>query len=172
MPKPMPHGVGLKGALTVAKVGPKQAASEPDSKLLGFVLREGECTVEISESTISVWYSWLRRPKPSTYFVSLAPGLVSDLMRLGEVERVDCDEIFQVGPGNAGTGRYIFNFERKWVRIQCEDERIIIRVRDKQEGLETELPEYAGEVARCERCNGELRTPLAKQCLHCGYDWH
>lgn len=27
-------------------------------------------------------------------------------------------------------------------------------------------------VARCSKCNGILATPLAKQCLHCGADWH
>jgi len=24
----------------------------------------------------------------------------------------------------------------------------------------------------CERCESLARTPLAKQCRHCGYDWH
>jgi hypothetical protein len=27
-------------------------------------------------------------------------------------------------------------------------------------------------IARCGECNGILATPLAKQCLHCGADWH
>ena len=27
-------------------------------------------------------------------------------------------------------------------------------------------------IVRCAECNGILATPLAKQCLHCGADWH
>lgn len=26
--------------------------------------------------------------------------------------------------------------------------------------------------AFCPRCNGKLRTGLARQCRHCGFDWH
>jgi hypothetical protein len=145
---------------------------EGDAKLLGFFLRDGECTAEISESTVSVWYSWLPRSKPSTYFISLAPGLVCQLMRLGEVQRIADEATFQVGPGTAGRGPYVFDFERKWVRIQREDERIVIKVRDQREDLKDRDPEHFGKIVRCERCNSELGTPLAKQCLHCGFDWH
>ena len=27
-------------------------------------------------------------------------------------------------------------------------------------------------IAHCSKCHGILATPLAKQCLHCGADWH
>ncbi len=27
-------------------------------------------------------------------------------------------------------------------------------------------------VNRCAKCGGLARTPLARQCLKCGYDWH
>jgi len=27
-------------------------------------------------------------------------------------------------------------------------------------------------INRCPKCNGVVRTPLAKQCLVCGHDWH
>ena len=27
-------------------------------------------------------------------------------------------------------------------------------------------------VGRCPKCDGVLRTPRARQCLHCNYDWH
>lgn len=146
--------------------------NESDAKMLAFFLREGECTAEISESSFSVWYSWLPRWKPSTYFVHLAPGLVCRLMQLGGVQRITDEVTFQVGPGTTGLGRYVFDFEEKWVRIRLEEERIVIRVRDDRQGLDDQVPEFDVKAARCERCNGELRTPLAKQCCHCGYDWH
>jgi hypothetical protein len=167
--------VGLADALAVAKGGPMRPRGQAeilDAKLLSFFLRDGECTAEISESIISVWYSWLPRPKPSTYFINLAPGLVNQLMRLGEVQRIADEASFQVRAGTAGTGPYIFNFETKWVRIRCEDARIIIKVRDRQEDLNDSDPEHFGKVVRCERCDSELRTSLAKQCFHCGFDWH
>ena len=27
-------------------------------------------------------------------------------------------------------------------------------------------------IARCRKCNGVLRTPKARQCRWCGFDWH
>ena len=167
-----PEQVGLVEALAIAGGGAMPPFSEAYFKLLGFFLREGECTAEISESKIDVWYSWLPRPKPSTYVVSLAPGLVGRLMELGGIQRIEGEAIFQVGPGSTGIGRYVFNFEKKWIRIQCKEDRIIIRVRDERKDLHDRDPEHFGKVVRCERCNSELRTPLAKQCLNCGYDWH
>ena len=161
----MPKEVGLAEARAVAEGGPMPGISEGDAKLLGFFLRHGECTAEISESTISVWYFGPRLIS-SRYLVSLAPGLVCQLMQLGEVQRIADEATFQVGPGTAGTGPYVFDFKRKWVRIRCEDERIIIKIRDKRKNLKDRDP------GRCERCNSELRTPLAKQCFHCGFDWH
>lgn len=172
MKKRISDEIGLREALVVAKSGSTTFTSEGDAKLLGFFLRKGECTAEISESRISVWYSWLQRPFPSTYFKSLAPGLVRRLLDLGEVQSIVDEAIFQVGPGRTGTGQYIFEFKQKWVRIQCEKERIAIRIRDDRKNLDDPEPKFSFETARCQNCNGELRTPLAKQCLHCGYDWH
>jgi hypothetical protein len=170
MPEPAKE-IGLTEAIAVTEGKLLPSFGEEDAKLLAFFLRDGECTSEISESKLSVWYSWLPRPKPSSYFTFLAPGLVSQLMQLGGVRSITDEATFQVGPGTAGIGRYVFKFERKWVRIRCEAKRIVISVRDKQEDLHKQ-PEHFGKVVRCERCNGELRTPLAKQCLHCGFDWH
>ena len=36
------------------------------------------------------------------------------------------------------------------------------------------LAEHADEVRfnRCSKCERIVRTPLAKQCLWCGHDWH
>lgn len=172
MSKNIPQEAGLLEALTVADGGEKPCVYEGDVKLLSFFLRQGECTAEISKSQISVWYSWLPRWKPSTYFINLAPGLVCRLMQLGGVQRIADEAVFQVGPGTTGTGRYVFDFEKKWVRILREEERIIIRTRDDKKSLNDPDPEFAVKIARCERCNGVLRTPIAKQCLHCGYDWH
>ena len=93
-------------------------------------------------------------------------------MRLGKLDRIADEATFQIGPGTTGTGRYVFDFPKKWVRIRCEDSRITISVRDERSGLNDSDPKFFSQVVRCERCNGELRTPLAKQCLHCGYDWH
>ena len=33
-------------------------------------------------------------------------------------------------------------------------------------------PKWKDEVAYCPECNKILRTSLAKQCRHCGADWH
>ena len=127
--KLMLEPVGLAETLKVANGGSIQHLDEGEFKLLGFFLRDGECTAEISDSIISVWYSWLRRPLPSRYFLSLAPGLVGELMRLGNVERIADEATFQVGPGTTDTGRDARDFHRKWIRIRCEDTRIIIKVR-------------------------------------------
>lgn len=35
------------------------------------------------------------------------------------------------------------------------------------------LKEHKNEVINnCPECEGLARTPYAKQCRHCGYDWH
>ena len=165
--------IGLVEALAVAKGEATAPTDDGDTKLLGFLFRQGECNAEISESVISVRYSWLPYPpRPSTYFCSLAPGLVRQLMELGDLQQIDDEVTYKVGPGRTGTGDYAFKFKRKWVRIQCEENRIVIRVRDKRKDLDNERPKSFGKIYLCERCNGELMTPLAKQCLHCGHDWH
>jgi len=38
-------------------------------------------------------------------------------------------------------------------------------------GLDRDMGQF-DQIVKCERCNGILRTAFAKQCLHCGYDWH
>lgn len=172
IPESKPKGIGLAEAIAVAEGGPLPSFGEGEAKLLNIFLYDGECTAEITEQTISVRFSWLKKLKPSTYFISLAPGLVSRLMQLGDVRRIADEATFQVGPGTAGIGRYAFNFEHKWVRIRCDAKRILIWVRDKEEHMNDELKYVDEVVVRCERCNSELRTPLANQCLHCGFDWH
>ena len=164
--------LGLQQAFAVASGGVIPPASEADDKMLAFFLRKGECTAELTESKFSVRYSWLTRVFPSTYFQYLAPPLIGRLMELGGVERIADEATFQVGPGRTGTGRYVFEFEKKWVRIRREEKRITIRVRDRRKDLDDCDPEFFSEVVRCELCDGVLRTPIAKQCLHCGYDWH
>ena len=36
------------------------------------------------------------------------------------------------------------------------------------------MRDHPGEliINRCIKCGGLAQTPKAKQCLHCGYDWH
>jgi len=34
------------------------------------------------------------------------------------------------------------------------------------------LREYPEAVSRCPSCSKVLRTPRAKQCMWCGFDWH
>jgi len=163
--------VGLAEVLDVAENGAIPVTGEGDAKMLGFLLRDGECTADISESTFSVWYSWLPRGFPSRYDICLAPGIIRRLMELGGVRRIASEATFQVGPATTGTGRYVFEVQRKWLRIKCNEERIIIRVRDERKGLDRNLGQF-DQIVKCERCNGILRTAFAKQCLHCGYDWH
>ena len=167
--EPISDQSGLAAALKVAKGEAMAATLEPDAKMLGFFLREGECTAEISDLKFSVYYSWRPDKPPSNYYPSLASRVIRRLMELGDVQCIDDEAIFQVGPGRTGEARYVFDFKKKWVRIQCEEERIVIKVRDEREALHDPDPKF---VVRCERCSGVLQTPLAKQCLHCGYDWH
>lgn len=172
MTEPAYQEVTLAEVLDVACNEAVPFTGEGDAKLLGFMLREGECTVDISKPTIRVWYSWLPRANPSRYDFRLAPGIVRRLMGLGGVKKVVDEATFQVGPGTTGTGRYVFDIPQKWVRINCDEERIIICVRDEQKDLGSSAPEHYGKIVRCKQCNGILRTALAKQCFDCGYDWH
>jgi len=126
---------GLAQALEVARSGVRSPVSEGDEKLLGFFLRHGICDAHIGTPVIEVRFSWLQKRKPSTYFGSLAPGLITQLMDLGGVKAVADSVEFSVGPGITGTERYRFSFPKKWVLIQCSNESILIRVRDQQQDL-------------------------------------
>jgi hypothetical protein len=46
------------------------------------------------------------------------------------------------------------------------------RVKLLNDAVERILAEHGDKVIRCRKCGGILRTPRAKQCLDCGYDWH
>jgi hypothetical protein len=164
--------IGLAEALAVARGSKTPVTGDGDAKLLAFFLREGECNAEISDSIISVRYSWLRRLKPSHYFIQLAPGLLGRLMQLGRVQSITTEATFSVGPGSVNLGRRPIDFTKKWIHIQCEESRILIRVRDTLTAMNEVQLQYLEKSVLCERCKQELRTPLAKQCLHCGYDWH
>jgi hypothetical protein len=163
--------IGLAEAQAVARGSETPVSGGGDAKLLALFLREGECSAVISESHISVWYSWRPRSLPSRYFVRLAPGVIGRLMQLGGVQNIARETSFSVSPGTVNIGGYPVDFKEKWVRIRCEEDRIVVQVRDAQTDLDDSCPNHFVDV-RCERCNSELRTPLAKQCLHCGYDWH
>jgi hypothetical protein len=130
---------GLAQALNVARSGVRSPVSDGDEKLLGFFLRDGMCDAQIGVPVIEVRFSWLPKRKPSTYFGSLAPGLITQLMDLGGVNAVADSVEFTVGPGINGTGRYTFSFPKKWVFIQCSNESILIRVRDQQPDLSSPL---------------------------------
>lgn len=130
---------GITRALEVARSGIRSEVSEADAKLLGFFLRDGECDARIADPVIEVRFSWLQKRIPSTYFLSLGPGLISQLMDLGGVSSVVDATEFSVGPGSAGTGNYRFSFAKKWIWIHCADEEILIRVRDQRQDLEIPL---------------------------------
>jgi len=130
---------GLAQALTVARSGVRSRITEADEKLLGFFFRRGECDARIAVPVIEVRFSWLQKCKPSTYFGSLAPGLVSQLMELGGIETVKDEVEFSVGPGSTGSATYKFSFTKKWVRLACSDDAILIQVRDQQHDLAATL---------------------------------
>ncbi len=130
---------GLAQALNVARSGVRSPVSEGDEKLLGFFLRHGICDAKIGVPVIEVRFSWLQKRKPSTYFGSLAPGLITQLMDLGGVNAVADSVEFTVGPGITRTARYKFSFPKKWVLIQCSNDSILIRVRDQQQDLSSPL---------------------------------
>ena len=122
-------------ALNVARSGVRSPVSDGDEKLLGFFLRDGICDARIGASVIEVRFSWLQKRKPSTYFGSLAPGLISQLMDLGGVTNVDDSIEFAVGPGTTGSDRCRVSFPKKWVLIQCSNDSILLRARDRQQDL-------------------------------------
>jgi hypothetical protein len=135
---------GLSQALTVARTGVRSPVSDGEEKLLLFFLRHGECDARVAGPVIEVRFSWLenswmRAQKPSTYFGSLAPGLISQLMDLGGIQSVKNEVEFSVGPGSTGTDLYRFSFTRKWVRIACSAQAIDIQVRDQQHDLTAPL---------------------------------
>jgi hypothetical protein len=43
---------------------------------------------------------------------------------------------------------------------------------DQRHMLPIRLQKIAGLTAHCPKCNAELRTGLARQCMECGADWH
>src|SRR5688500_1228061 len=100
---------GLAQALAVARSGVRSPVSDADEKLLEFFLRDGMCDARIESPVIEVRFSWLPRRRPSTYFGSLAPGLITQLMDLGGVNAVADSVEFTVGPGITGTERYRFS---------------------------------------------------------------
>lgn len=60
-----------------------------------------------------------------------------------------------------------------------DDEDALSFVRLGEEGFKLKVAErilsdHSDEVAMnyCPKCNRLARTPTAKQCRHCGYDWH
>jgi hypothetical protein len=68
-------------------------------------------------------------------------------------------------------------FRRKWVRVtspqvaralEAGEEASRRGVRDRL------LKEHGREIVvnRCPRCHRVVRTPMARQCLWCGHDWH
>lgn len=132
---------GLAEALEVAQNGGSFTVLDGENKLLAFLLRKGESDVRITKQTIAVRYSWLRK-KPSTYFIHLAPGIVGRLMELGNIQKVSDQSLFKVGPGTAGSDRYIFDYPSKWISINCQEDLIEIKVRDQQKSLKEKL-EYS-----------------------------
>ncbi len=165
---------GLARALEVARSGIRSPVSEGDEKLLGFFLQDGLCDAKIGVPNIEVRFSWLQKRIPSTYYGSLAPGLITQLMDLGGLNAVADSVEFTVGPGITGTERYRFSFPKKWVLIQCYDESILIRVRDQQRDLSSPLHELETDDAcpTCPYCGKRLPTSYASQCFSCGMDWH
>ncbi len=162
---------GLARALHVARSGIRSTVSDGDEKLLGLFLRDGLCDGKIGVPVIEVRFSWLQKRKPSTYFGSLAPGLITQLMDLGGLNAVADSVEFTVGPGITGTERYRFSFPKKWILIKCYDESILIRVRDQQSDLSSPLHEQEGN-STCPYCGKGLQTSHALQCFSCGMDWH
>lgn len=130
---------GLAQALTVARSSVRSRISEGDEKLIGFFLRRGECDARIAIPVIELKFSWLQKRNPSTYFGSLAPGLVSQLMELGGIQTIKDEIEFSVAPGSTGSDTYKFSFTKKWVRLACSDEASVIQVRDHQHDLTAPL---------------------------------
>lgn len=46
--------------------------------------------------------------------------------------------------------------------------------KEKEKIAKLILEKYPDKISfnYCPKCNGLARTPFAKQCLHCGHDWH
>ena len=48
---------------------------------------------------------------------------------------------------------------------------LLVSGREEKE-RRAERPQWMNEVAYCPKCRRKLRTSRAKQCFHCGADWH
>lgn len=70
---------------------------------------------------------------------SLAPGLITQLMELGQIDDINDAVEFFIPPGITGFGRYQFSFPGKWVRIQCSNNSILVRIRDTKPDLAVPL---------------------------------
>lgn len=167
-----PNCAELAEALAVAKGSLSTNLTDGDAKLLYFFLHDGECSSAITESAFAVRYSWRMQSLPVRYDLRLAPAVICRLMQLGGLTQIVDEATFSVGPRTIGIGGFVLDTAMKWVRIRCEKEQIVVLVRDEQKSLNGEMRNDIWKIARCARCDQELRTPLAKQCLHCGYDWH
>lgn len=136
--------VELTKALQVAQKGASFTIGDGENKLLGFLLRDGECDVLIRKQNIAVRYSWLRK-KPSTYFIELAAGVVGKLMEFGGVNQINGQATFRIKLSKTGFSKSFFFHPKKWVRITCHEESIEIKVRDKEKRLDEEL-EFSTET--------------------------
>lgn len=131
---------GKEEALRVARSGTRSLVSDGEEKVLSFFLMPGGCDARISKDpAFEVRFSWLNNRRPSTYFARLAPGLLSQLMDLGGVSTIQDIAEFSIGPGSTGKSRYRTSFEKKWIRISCSDDEILICVRSSPTDLDTPL---------------------------------
>ena len=121
--------------MQVAKGGNRPPLSDKVAKVLGFMLREGECDAWIRQPHIEIRFSWLDRRKPSTYFGNLAPGVIAELMNFGDLNRITDEATFSLKSGKCRSGLYHFEFAKKWVSIRVEDDQISIRIRSKKSRL-------------------------------------
>src|SRR5689334_2880273 len=61
--------------------------SEPDPKMIGFILQKGGADLEISGREFRILFAW--NPSRHKYFLDLAPGVLSGLLDWCELDRVE-----------------------------------------------------------------------------------
>ena len=133
--------------------------------------------------------SWVLTFVPSAVFVAVTHvySYLHNFIGQGEFERYPVKAIQARWWGGAFLGTFVvglffpllmlFDSPTPFVVVliavkTLADLSRVVEDRARAEGSKATTITYTRPTARCPRCHGLLRTDNAKQCFHCGADWH
>jgi len=129
-------------------------------KVLCFMLRDrSECDVEVTTDRFVIRYSW--HPANHPYFPNLAAGVIAQLMRWADLQRIGETHVCRFGPGAVETEPYSCSFGKRWLWIERGEQAIRVAIRRENRGG-SRMPEAIGFKA----VYVERDEPLT--CPHCG----